>query len=192
MVRSLLIFLIAVLFLPALAEAHSLIRDEQTVGGYRVEMTFFGDAAFSDENTRFTLLAYRGASTELIEIVSGKVRITTEAGDEVFAGDIETEEDTRLGKFMYRFEEKGNHILYYTLTTNRGVIPEVAFPLYVNNNPNNLISTPPQVATATMATSVPTSTPVQPKENKFLGIAGLLGFLGLLYFGYKHVTKGLN
>ena len=186
MLRISIILLVLFTFsIPSAMQAHSMFRDEKNVGGYRIEMTYFGDAVFSDENTRFTLLAYLPPNPDMLDITDGTARITNEDGVELFSGSVQPEEDVSMGEFMFNFPEEGNYSLIYNLETEDGNVPEVVFPLYVYDNPNNQIPLTPILAPATNSATTSNT----PAGNNFLGLLGLVGFLGLLALGYLYISR---
>jgi hypothetical protein len=120
-------------------EAHSDITDEVEVGGYRVVMSYFGDAAFTGDSVAFSVYTYPLPEGDLETPAVGQVTIKKEEGTELFSGEMDVKDIDAPGFFTYTFADMGYHLVTLSLTMGNIKLPDVTFRLYVYENPANQV-----------------------------------------------------
>jgi hypothetical protein len=179
-ILSQLLSIAALLFFSPVANAHSTILIEQTVGNYKATMDFFGDAAFEQEAVGLTFRLFTVPSGDIVGFTDATVNITKEGGEALFSGTIEKPEEVPVyaGWLRYTFPSEGKYIVTVNFKQDNQSLIEVVFPsLSVLANTNE---TGPQ--------PIPINTP--DTTNKLFkpvayAVLGVILICGLIYVTRK-------
>jgi hypothetical protein len=117
--------------------AHSDISEEVTAGNYSVVLSYFGDAAFTDEKIGFDVFSYPLPNGNEETPTSGKVIIAKESGEQIFSGELDVADMGAPGYFSHTFAEVGYHVITISLVMGETQLPDAVFRLYVYENPAN-------------------------------------------------------